>query len=799
MWEMLPPLAAVAAICLIIKPSMEFKPSLVLHLLIALPFIALLSRFMVYDDSMLLVLLYGGESLPFKYRIASTWAAREGPILLWAAWLSLVAWIWRKPMVDENDETHQTRLRLVHGTSLVLLILGWMLEPFARSKEGTFGAGLNPLLQTDLMVIHPPLIFLAYSLCVMLGAIGISSLAHNCKGIESRSLAVGRPAFVISTLGIGLGGLWAYTVLDWGGYWAWDPVETGSMLPWLGLIILLHLRTRPGKVEDGWWALAGIVTALMAFMATMVTRAGGVWASSIHTFVIDGTGTPPESVWGRLMLLRSDEVAGVEIMSYLLVMMMSASVWIGWRLTEKIRLRSMIILPVIALFGMLFGADILDGLPGLFIALIGVLPLIDVVASNRQPVQKIAIPVVIGSLISTMLHGDEFIAFIALSIAISMLNFEGWSLSLAGVVLYLSASWAAIIEILPAAIGIVSMLIPFMLDSEEGDSSIDLKEKKVQQKAALWAPVILVSCYLIMTWTILVASIDSVQFTVHELYGAPLVLLIIISLLVYHLREIVESERILYLVSFLLVIIPILVFLLADELPGDSDDELSSMVERGHVAMFILPALAVSIFPAGREVWMRFSRWRTNFSSSGKRIPFAAHLVHLGLLLLIAGHIFSTTLIDRGSAEHRVTLIEDEPVIHGDYAYTLGDVVIISKGSEEFEQRFDVGDGYVGVEVIINEVEDGKVGDEVTKLEPGVLRFGGTGRSEVSIHSGLHGDLILILDTTQANSLMQNQDQVVKVRITAFDLPASHLVWLGWVLMLLGGLMTISIPRRQTQ
>ena len=60
-------------------------------------------------------------------------------------------------------------------------------------------------------------------------------------------IQITRPAMFVSTLGIGLGGLWAYTVLDWGGYWAWDPVETGSMLPWLVLVIMLHLRTRPGK------------------------------------------------------------------------------------------------------------------------------------------------------------------------------------------------------------------------------------------------------------------------------------------------------------------------------------------------------------------------------------------------------------------------------------------------------------------------------------------------------------------------------------------------------------------------
>ena len=36
-----------------------------------------------------------------------------------------------------------------------------------------------------------------------------------------------------SSVGIMLGGWWAYEVLGWGGYWAWDPVENASFLPWL--------------------------------------------------------------------------------------------------------------------------------------------------------------------------------------------------------------------------------------------------------------------------------------------------------------------------------------------------------------------------------------------------------------------------------------------------------------------------------------------------------------------------------------------------------------------------------------
>ena len=51
----------------------------------------------------------GGEDLPLKYRFAATWAAREGPLLMWAAWMGLVAWWFGRPLASELDKTHQLR------------------------------------------------------------------------------------------------------------------------------------------------------------------------------------------------------------------------------------------------------------------------------------------------------------------------------------------------------------------------------------------------------------------------------------------------------------------------------------------------------------------------------------------------------------------------------------------------------------------------------------------------------------------------------------------------------------------
>src|SRR5215470_16412460 len=42
------------------------------------------------------------------------------------------------------------------------------------------------------------------------------------------------------TVGLVLGALWSYSVLGWGGYWAWDPVENVALLPWLMSTAFLH-------------------------------------------------------------------------------------------------------------------------------------------------------------------------------------------------------------------------------------------------------------------------------------------------------------------------------------------------------------------------------------------------------------------------------------------------------------------------------------------------------------------------------------------------------------------------------
>jgi len=755
-----------------------FRPDPRLTWVLAMPFFVLAFMFTINYDSIHLVHWYGGEDLPIKYRFAATWGAREGPILLWVAWMALLSIIWRNPLQSESKEAHSMRLRLMNGFSMTLLLVAWILEPFKSAVKSDPAPGLNELLQTDLMVIHPPLIFLAYSLSIVLACIGISSILTDYKGVKDRLIQVARPAFFFATLGIGLGGLWAYLILDWGGYWAWDPVETGSLLPWICLVVLLHLRTRPGKTSNYMWAGVAMACGALSLFATMVTRAGGVWAVSVHTFVVDSDGSPPTDVFGRIMVLLSDP-SGVEVVVYFLGILQLLGIFLASRLGFKFSKYWLALLPLVALIGVIGGGDVLDGFPHTLLVILGLGPFVE---SGIRSLPKghdwkwFAIPGVMVGL--RFVHGMVLFELLSLLFAFGLIfekdRFKGWGWASGGVMLFLSASWAGMLDIWICAIGMTTFVSPWFFVNENSESKFSFRERSSQQRLALWTPVVVVGLYLILTLVILISSIDSIQFAAHELYGAPFIAAIMIGFVMWSIRR--NSQRVFLLLASIPAI-PVFAWFFGNSLGYDSTDILGASLSRGQIGMVVLiPALLA--LPATISL--------VKEHSTKKKIPFFAHLVHLGLVLMVIGHIMSTTIIDRGTFAHTVTLVKDEKVEWEGYEFEFVEVV---SETEDLE----VGDGYLGA--VINVYEDG---DLVETVEPGVLRFDSRSRSEVDRISMWHGDLVVIMDGTQARSLMNNfqtNESSDLVRIMVYDLPGIHLVWGGWALILLSSL-AMWAPRR---
>src|SRR5678809_775611 len=91
-------------------------------------------------------------------------------------------------------------------------------------------------------------------------------------------------SWLLLTVGLSLGALWAYEELGWGGYWGWDPVENAALLPWFTATAFLHsvmVQERRGMLKI-WNVSLVIVTFFLTIFGTFMTRSGVV--QSVHAF-----------------------------------------------------------------------------------------------------------------------------------------------------------------------------------------------------------------------------------------------------------------------------------------------------------------------------------------------------------------------------------------------------------------------------------------------------------------------------------------------------------------------------------
>jgi cytochrome c-type biogenesis protein CcmF len=167
------------------------------------------------------------------------------------------------------------------------LVLVLIRSPFERfSIVPIDGSGLNPNLQSFWMIIHPPIVFLGYVFVLFAFALTLARMSTG-NGQEELLEFFIRGSWLLLTLGIALGGVWAYEVLGWGGYWAWDPIETGSLLPWLALIAYFHLQplSRKGSLTKEFMVL--IAFNSLMFLSSL-TRGG--FRQSVHAYAISPAG-----------------------------------------------------------------------------------------------------------------------------------------------------------------------------------------------------------------------------------------------------------------------------------------------------------------------------------------------------------------------------------------------------------------------------------------------------------------------------------------------------------------------------
>ncbi len=237
---------------------------------------------------------HSNRDLPGPYKFATLWSGQEGSLVFWSLLLSGYAFVLRLRYKTDPRLFAYASVVLAGVQIFFLSLVNFAANPFGL-LEGPLradGSGLNPLLQYPEMVIHPPMLYLGYVGTTVPFAFALGALIMKYPGdkwihITRRWTMV---TWGLLTCGIFLGAHWAYSVLGWGGYWGWDPVENASLMPWLFGTAFLHsvmMQEKRGmlKVWNMWLVFGSF---WLAIWGTFLTRSGII--SSVHAFAQSSIG-----------------------------------------------------------------------------------------------------------------------------------------------------------------------------------------------------------------------------------------------------------------------------------------------------------------------------------------------------------------------------------------------------------------------------------------------------------------------------------------------------------------------------
>jgi len=204
-----------------------------------------IAAFITDDFSISAVARHSSCGLPLVYKLSAAWADPGGRLLFWAVCTVAVFALWL--MTLKIDGSAFNAAALIVGGAVCLgfsLVVLFVAGPFSSvSARPDDGAGLNPVLQSLWMVIHPPAFFLAYSVFIVPFVVVVASVFGGDAEVAELYLPLRRwllAGIGFLSLGIAAGARWAHGDADWGGYWAWDPMQSLSLVLWLMAVAALH-------------------------------------------------------------------------------------------------------------------------------------------------------------------------------------------------------------------------------------------------------------------------------------------------------------------------------------------------------------------------------------------------------------------------------------------------------------------------------------------------------------------------------------------------------------------------------
>ena len=262
--------------------------SIISFFLIAVASGVLIYALVVSDFSIFYVWRNSSVDMPMFFKVTAFWGGLEGSLLFWILVQSFFAMVVAFRYQYSNREIIPYVIATLNGILcfLLVLLLGWSNPLDLQATIPAEGRGLNPLLQHIAMVVHPPSLYL--------GFIGFSvpfafAIAGMIRGkLDNEWVLTTRRWTLVSwyflSMGLILGGQWAYEELGWGGFWAWDPVENAAFMPWLTGTAFLHsvMIQEKRSMLKIWNVVLIIITYGLTIIGTFLTRSGVV--NSVHSF-----------------------------------------------------------------------------------------------------------------------------------------------------------------------------------------------------------------------------------------------------------------------------------------------------------------------------------------------------------------------------------------------------------------------------------------------------------------------------------------------------------------------------------
>ncbi|MCK6555235.1 heme lyase CcmF/NrfE family subunit [Candidatus Binatia bacterium] len=255
---------------------------------------ALLHALAAHDFAIEYVAHYSSTTLPLAYTVAALWGGQAGSLLFWLLVLTSMSTV----VVLQNRQSNRALMPSVVAVLMVvslffLSMLVFVTPPFQRlAFVPPEGRDLNPLLQNYWMMIHPPALYIGYVGCAIPFAFAMAALITG--RLDDVWIRTTRRWTLLAWFFLSLGNLfgaeWAYTVLGWGGYWAWDPVENAAFMPWLTCTAFLHsvMIQEKKNMLKVWNMVLVILTFALTIFGTFLTRSGVI--SSVHSFTQSGLG-----------------------------------------------------------------------------------------------------------------------------------------------------------------------------------------------------------------------------------------------------------------------------------------------------------------------------------------------------------------------------------------------------------------------------------------------------------------------------------------------------------------------------